>query len=116
MTCARCATPLTPRQVRVGNVCCSRACGQRWGHAAEELDAVLELLDGQRGWYLTASDLALWRWGTDDPSDLSAMRSTIHRLRQTGVRVETRRLPWACRGSSVVVGYRLAASAAEVAA
>jgi hypothetical protein len=50
--------------------------------------AVLAILDGNRAWFMTYADLAIWLYGDDRPRDIAAIRMVMCRLRRRGHRFE----------------------------
>lgn len=109
MTCPKCGTALTCRQIAFGNRHCSRACAARGNTNARrtETDEVLALFRATRGQWLTLSDLAIWRYGDDRPSDIHAAQMSVYHLRKRGYRLDVHRFQVDPYARQWVHGYRL---------
>lgn len=94
---------------------CSLSCAVRatanwtWRRpsTATELVAVAELFEGNWGWWLTYSDIAIWRYGDDTDTNIAAARHTVQRLRQSGYRFAERVFPWPNGERTSIKGFRL---------
>ena len=118
--CQRCQTRLTHRQCcQRTQRYCSRRCariGSPNGRANRQpvaLLGVLAILESNRDWLMTTSDLALWTFGFDDPAECHAIHMQITRLRQRGYQIEIRFVPWAGLAGTIPHGYRLVGPASE---
>lgn len=121
MKCRRCRTDLTARQVYRRQKFCSIACANARGHGSARLGSrwrgvrewqrVLALLS--EAWFVTLSDIALWRYGDDTPADINAARQSICRIRREGHALEQRDLPWPTSARRAIRGYRLIAAEAR---
>jgi hypothetical protein len=120
MKCRRCRTALTPQQIYRRGRYCSLSCANRLARVTAprpellEWQHVLALLDHQ--WYVTLSDIALWRYGDDDRRAIHAARMSIRRIRAAGYVLEHRNLPWPNHDRESIRGYRLVAEARRAAA
>ena len=115
-SCERCQTPLTRRQLQDSQRFCSHRCAQlrspRVARLPADTDhgcgAVLAVLEANRAWWLTYSDLAIWCHGDDGPAEINAIRSTMSRLRKLGYHFHTRRVGWPTLERWWITGVKLA--------
>ena len=59
-----------------------------------EWQEVLAILEGNRAWFVTLSDIAFWRYGDDGRHEIEAARGSIRRIRLEGYVLEERDLIW----------------------
>lgn len=106
--CETCGRAFRPRDR--AQRACSLACRRPWAARRRE---VLALLDANRRWFLTLSDLAIWIVGDDTRADREAMRNQLYWLRKRGYRFEVRTAVWT--GAKNALAYRLASGPAVAA-
>lgn len=113
--CERCRLPLTRRQLRDEQRFCSHRCAflvvvPRRGNrsATPTQQAMLDILESNRDWWITYSDLAILLYGDDSQVALNTIRTTVSRLRQRGYRLGTRRIGWPTLERQYITAIRLA--------
>jgi hypothetical protein len=105
--CAGCSKVLTRRQIGKHQRYCSVACARvAQTETTPMQDALLAILRGNRDWFLTTSDCAIWLYGHDDMNELGAVRMLFNSLRKRGYQIEKRVPAWLlCHGTTRA--YRL---------